>query len=55
LRRAVENFQNLPEDAVVQLPGNPIRDLTKGVASAIYEMKPTGDFVLALQDEGAGT
>ena len=55
LRRAVENFQNLPEDAVVQLPGKPIRDLPKGVASAIYEMKPTGDFVLALQDEGAGT
>jgi acyl-[acyl-carrier-protein] desaturase len=55
LRRAVANFQNLPEDAVVQLPGNPVRDLTKGVASAIYEMKPTGDFVLALEDEGAGT
>jgi hypothetical protein len=47
LRRAVENFQNLPEGAVVQLPGKPIRSLPEGVASAIYEMRPTGDFVLA--------
>ena len=55
LRRAVTNFQNLPEGAVVQLPGRPIRDLPEGVASAIYEMRPTGDFVLARQDEGAET
>ena len=55
LRRAVENFQNLPEGAVVQLPGGPLRDLPEGVASAMYEMRPTGDFVLARQDEGAGT
>lgn len=55
LRRAVENFLNLPEGVVVQLPGKPIRDLPEGVASAIYEMSPTGDFVLARQDEGAGT
>ena len=55
LRRAVENFQNMPEGAVVQLPGKPIPDLPKGGASAIYEMRPTGDFVLAGQDEGAGT
>ena len=55
LRRAVENFRNLPEGAVVQMPGKPVRDIPKGAASAIYEMKPTGDFVLASQDEGAGT
>jgi len=55
LHRAVKNFQNLPEGAVVQLPGKPIRDLPEGAASAIYEMSPTGDFVLAKQDVGAGT
>ena len=52
LRRAVENFQNLPEGAAVQLPGKPILGLPEGVASAIYEMRPTGDFVLARQDVG---
>ena len=55
LRRAVENFRNLPEGAVVQLPGKPLRDLPEGAASAIYEMRPTGDFVLVRQHEGAGT
>ena len=55
LRRAVENFQNLPEGAAVQLPGKPIRDLPEGAASAVYEMRPTGDFVLVTQDEGAAT
>ena len=55
LRSAVKNFQNLPEGAAVQLPGKPILDLPEGVASAIYEMMPTGDFVLASQDEGTGT
>ncbi|MSP77995.1 MAG: hypothetical protein EXR67_00275 [Dehalococcoidia bacterium] len=46
LRRAVENFQNLPEGGVVQLPGKPIRDLPKNTASAVYEMQPTGEFKL---------
>ena len=55
LRRAVVNFQNLPEGAAVQLPGKPLGDLPEGVASAIYEMMPTGDFVLVNQDEGAET
>ena len=55
LRRAVKNFRDLPEGAVVQLPGKSIGDIPEGTASAIYEMMPTGDFVLAIQDEGNGT
>lgn len=54
LRRAVENFQNLPEGTAVQLPGKPIHDLPKDAASAIYEMMPTGDFVLVGQEMAAG-
>ena len=46
LRRAVENFQNLPEGGVVQLPGRPIGELPDETASAVYEMQPSGDFVL---------
>ena len=46
LRKAVENFKNMPEGAVLQLPGKPIEDLPEGTASVIYEMKPTGEFVL---------
>ena len=46
LRQAIENFQNLPEGGVVQLPGRPIEELPDETASAIYEMQPSGDFVL---------
>ena len=46
LRRAIENFQNLPEGGVVQLPGRPIEELPDEAASAIYEMQSSGDFVL---------
>ncbi len=53
LRRAVENFQNLPEGAAVQLPGKPIQDLPEDAASAVYEMMPTGEFVLAGQGASA--
>jgi len=53
LRNAVENFQNLPEGAAVQLPGKPIQNLPEDSASAVYEMTPTGDFVLVGQDESA--
>ena len=31
---------------MVQLPGRPIEELAAGTASAIYEMQPSGDFVL---------
>ena len=55
LRHAVKNLQDLPEGVAVQLPGKPMRDLPEDVASAIYEMRPAGDFALAMQDEGAGT
>lgn len=46
LRRAIVNFQNLPEGGVVQLPGRPIEGLPDETASAIYEMQPSGAFVL---------
>jgi hypothetical protein len=46
LRRAIGNFQNLPEGGVVQLPGRPIEALPDETASAVYEMQPSGDFVL---------
>lgn len=46
LRRAIENFLNIPEGAAVQLPGRPINELPDETASALYEMQPSGDFVL---------
>jgi hypothetical protein len=46
LRRAIRNFQNLPEGGAVQLPGRPIEALPDDTASAVYEMQPSGDFVL---------
>ena len=50
LRKAVENFKKLPEGAVLQLPGKPVEDVPEGTASAIYEMQPTGEFVLVEAD-----
>ena len=42
-----------PEGAAVQLPGKPIQNLPEDSASAVYEMTPTGDFVLVGQDGSA--
>ena len=55
LRRAVENFRNLPEGGVVQLPGKPLKDLPEDSASAVYEMMPTGEFVPVGQNGSNGT
>lgn len=44
LRRAAEGFWDLPEGAVLQLPGKPITELSVGSASSIYEMRSDGSF-----------
>ena len=46
LRKAVKNFQLLPENAMVHLQGKPIVGIPEDENISIYEMLPTGDFIL---------
>ena len=46
LRKAVENFRSLPEHAVVHLQGKPLSDVPDNKDIAVYEMLPSGDFLL---------
>jgi len=46
LRRAVTNFRSLPERAVVHLQGKPLSGFPGDEGMAIYEMLPSGDFIL---------
>ena len=45
LRKAVKNFRNLPENAMVHLQGKPIVGIPEGEDIPVYEMLPSGDFV----------
>ena len=47
LRKAVKNFRLLPENAMVHLQGKPIVGIPEGEDIPIYEMLPSGDFVLS--------
>ena len=46
LRKAVRNFRSLPERAVVHLQGKPLSGIPDDKGIAIYEMLPSGDFIL---------
>ena len=46
LRKAVKNFRLLPEHAVVHLQGKPLSDMPSGEDISVYEMLPSGDFIL---------
>jgi len=46
LRKAVKNFRLLPENAMVHLQGKPIVGLSEDEGIPIYEMLPSGDFIL---------
>lgn len=46
LRNAVNNFRSLPEHAVVHIQGKPLNGLPDDEDLAIYEMLPSGDFIL---------
>jgi len=47
LRKAVKNFRLLPENAMVHLQGKPIVGIPEGEDIPVYEMLPSGDFVLS--------
>ena len=46
LRKAVKNFRLLPENAMVHLQGKPIVGIPEDEDIPIYEMLPSGDFIL---------
>ncbi len=46
LRKAVKNFRLLPENAMVHLQGKPIVGIPGDEDIPIYEMLPSGDFIL---------
>ena len=46
LRKAVKNFRLLPENAMVYLQGKPIVGIPEDEDTPIYEMLPSGDFIL---------
>ena len=46
LRKAVKNFRLLPENAMVHLQGKPIVGIPEDENIPIYEMLPSGDFIL---------
>jgi hypothetical protein len=46
LRKAVKNFHSLPENAVVHLQGKPPNDIVPDTDTPVYEILPSGDFVL---------
>ena len=46
LRKAVKNFQLLPQNAMVHLQGKPIVGIPEDEDIPIYEMLPSGDFIL---------
>ena len=46
LRKAVQNFRLLPENAIVHVQGQPLDGIVPDTNTEIYEMLPTGDFIL---------
>ena len=49
LRKAVQNFRLLPENAIVHVQGQPFDGIVPDTNTEIYEMLPTGDFILENQ------
>jgi hypothetical protein len=46
LRNAVNNFRNLPENAVVHMQNNPLDGMVPDNETQVFEMLPSGDFIL---------
>ncbi len=46
LRKAVQNFRKLPENAVVHIQNRPLDGMVPDEETEVYEMLPSGDFIL---------
>ena len=52
LRKAVRNFRNLPENALVHLQGKDLEGIVPDPDTSVYTMMPSGDFTLDNDERG---